>query len=131
LFYLFFPTEFENGGAEWVLPGGKAGTSARGEVLGKGGRRWIWCNKMCTHVSKCKSDTCWNYSRNQGRERWRMDEEVNSCIIYLIHCKYLYICHSVPPPCTTIEEKKRKRNTNILRIGKGRRTSKDWLQIKT
>jgi hypothetical protein len=24
---------------------------------------------LCTHVCKCKNDTCQNYSRNQG-ERW-------------------------------------------------------------
>jgi hypothetical protein len=40
----------------------------------KGERRIenLRCNKMCTHVGKCKNDTlfndtCWNYSRNQGR----------------------------------------------------------------
>jgi hypothetical protein len=38
---------------------------------------------MCTHVRKCKNDTCWNYSRNGGRRRWRrMVERGNSCMIY-------------------------------------------------
>jgi hypothetical protein len=35
-----------------------------------------------------------------------MFEEVNSCIINLIHCKNLCKCHSVPPPITTIFQKK-------------------------
>jgi hypothetical protein len=39
---------------------------------------WIWYNKTCTHVSKCKNDTCWNYIRNWGKERikesgWRVE----------------------------------------------------------
>jgi hypothetical protein len=60
---------------------------------------WIQCNKMCTHVSKCKNDTCWNYFRDRGREGWRrMVEEVNSCMMDLIHCKNLCKCHNVPHP---------------------------------
>jgi hypothetical protein len=36
-----------------------------------------------------------------GEERWRrMVEEVNSFMIYLIHCKNLYKCHHAPPPIT-------------------------------
>jgi hypothetical protein len=31
-------------------------------------------------------------------------EGVNSCMIYLIHCKNLYKCHNVPPSSTTIKE---------------------------
>jgi hypothetical protein len=33
-------------------------------------------------------------------------EEVISCMIYLIHRKNLCKCHNVPPPITTIKEKK-------------------------
>jgi hypothetical protein len=40
----------------------------------------------------------------EGRRR-RMVEEVNSCMIYLIHCDNLCKCHNVPPPITTIKEK--------------------------
>jgi hypothetical protein len=36
-----------------------------------------------------------------------MVEEVNSSMIYLIHCKNLCKCYSVPPPSTTIKEKKK------------------------
>jgi hypothetical protein len=36
---------------------GRIGTSGRGEVLEKGGRRMNMVQKMCTHVSKCKKDT--------------------------------------------------------------------------
>jgi hypothetical protein len=35
-----------------------------------------------------------------------MVEEVNSCVIYLIHCKNLYKCHSVAPPIPIIKEEK-------------------------
>jgi hypothetical protein len=35
-------------------------------VLGKIGRKVKTCSKMCTHVCKCKNDTCWNYSRKGG-----------------------------------------------------------------
>jgi hypothetical protein len=68
--------------------------------------------KMCTHVSQCKYDTCWNYSRNWGRRRWRrMVKEVNSCVIYLIHCKNLCKGHNVPPPSKTIKEKRKYKNS--------------------
>jgi hypothetical protein len=43
-----------------------------------------------------------------GRKR-RTVVEVNSFMIYLIHCKKLYKCHNVPPPSTTIKEKKSKK----------------------
>jgi hypothetical protein len=36
----------------------------------------------------------------------RMIEEVNSCMIYLIHCKNLCKCHIVSPPMTIVKEKK-------------------------
>jgi hypothetical protein len=39
----------------------------------------------------------------------RVVEGVNSCMIYSIHCKNLCKCHSVPPPSTTIKEKKEKK----------------------
>jgi hypothetical protein len=32
---------------------------------------------------------------------------VSSSVIYLIHCKNLCKCHNVPPPSTTIKEKKK------------------------
>jgi hypothetical protein len=71
---------------------------------GVGGR--MWCNKISTHVPKCKNDTCWNYSRNWGRGGWRrMVEEVNSCTIYLIHCNNLCKCHNVSSNIITIKGK--------------------------
>jgi hypothetical protein len=41
----------------------------------------------------------------ESRERgWRRTvEEVNSSMIYLIHCKNLCKCYNVPPPSTTIK----------------------------
>jgi hypothetical protein len=39
IFSLFSPTKSENRKAEQILPRGRAGTSGRVEVLGKGGRR--------------------------------------------------------------------------------------------
>jgi hypothetical protein len=38
------------------------------------------------------------------REQWR----VNSCMIYLIHCKNICKFYSVPAPGTTINEMKNK-----------------------
>jgi hypothetical protein len=35
------------------------------------------------------------------RQQWR---GVNSSMIYLIHCKNLCKCYSVPPPSTTIKK---------------------------
>jgi ribonuclease PH len=37
----------------------------------------------------------------------RMEEAVNSCMIYLIHYKNLCKCHNVTPLITTIKEKKK------------------------
>jgi hypothetical protein len=43
-----------------------------------------------------------------GCGKRRMMEEVNSSMIYLIHCKNFCKCHNVPPPGTTIKIKKEK-----------------------
>jgi hypothetical protein len=40
---------------------------------------------------------------------------VNSSMIYLIHCKNLHKCHSVPLPSTTIKEKKQNKIKTKLR----------------
>jgi hypothetical protein len=49
-------------------PGGGGGLPplGGGEVVEKRGRRVSIVQILCTHVSKCKSDTCRNYSRNGG-----------------------------------------------------------------
>jgi hypothetical protein len=78
-------------------------------VLGKGSRRVNTVQKMSACVCKCKKDTCWNYFRKWGKGGWRrMVEEVNSCMIHLIHYKNLCKCHNVPTPITIIKEKKIK-----------------------
>jgi hypothetical protein len=83
--------------------------------LGKGVRGWMQCNKMYTQASKCKNDTCWNYSWNLGRGRWRrMDEGVNSWMIYLIHCNCLCQCHNIPPPIRTAKGKNRSQDTSYV-----------------
>jgi hypothetical protein len=41
-----------------------------------------------------------------GRRGQRRAVEVNSNMIYLIHCKNFYKCHNVSPPSTTIKGKK-------------------------
>jgi hypothetical protein len=76
---------------------------------------------MCTHISKCKNDTVeatpGEKERGRiGRGDERMVEEVNSCMIYLIHCKNLYKCHNVPPPGTTIKGKNSRNLRDIKKI---------------
>jgi hypothetical protein len=44
----------------------------------------------------------------RGRVR-RMVEEVNSCVIHLTHCKYLFKCHNVPPASTIIKRKTKRK----------------------
>jgi hypothetical protein len=68
------------------------------------GRRMNMVQIMYTHVCKCKNDTCWNNSSNQGRGEWKKGVEgVNSHMMYLIHCKNLCKCYNVPSPSTTIK----------------------------
>jgi hypothetical protein len=57
-FSLFASTKLEKGGRKKSYPEGRAGTSRKGEMFGKGGRRVNMLQKICTHVSKCKNDTC-------------------------------------------------------------------------
>jgi hypothetical protein len=66
---------------------------------------------MCTHVCKCKNDTCSNYSSNWevGEEQRTTVEGVNSFMTYLIHCRKGWKCHTVPPPSTTIKKIKAKK----------------------
>jgi hypothetical protein len=104
LFLGFFSsTKLENRRIEQVLSK-RWGAWHRWE--GGGGRqRGSWMNLvqiMYIHVCKCKNDTGWNCSRNWG---WGMKEssgggEFN--MIYLIHCKNLCKCYSVPSPNTII-----------------------------
>jgi hypothetical protein len=49
-----------------------------------------------------------------GEDEGELFEEVNSCMIYLIHYKNLCKCHNVPLPITTIKEK--KRNTKYFSL---------------
>jgi hypothetical protein len=80
-------------------------TSGRKEVAGKGSKRVNKVQKLCTHVRKCKNDTCWNYSRNWGGK----GEQKNSSMMYLIHyqnfCKY----HSLSPPAQQLKKKKKQK----------------------
>jgi hypothetical protein len=65
--FSFFFYKLENKRVEQVLPRGKGGDSARGEVAGKRTRRVNTVKKMCTHGCKCKNDSSCNYSMNQGK----------------------------------------------------------------
>jgi hypothetical protein len=61
LFSYFFYKIGEQEGlqiGEQVLPRGTVGTTGRGEVAGKGGRRVNTVQKMCTDICKSKNDTC-------------------------------------------------------------------------
>jgi hypothetical protein len=41
-----------------------------------------------------------------GQGNKGIEQEVNSCKMYLIHCKNLCKCHNVPAPSTTIKGEK-------------------------
>jgi hypothetical protein len=67
--------------------------------LEKGARRMNTIQKICTHVRKWKSDYLLKLFQGSGEEGWRKKvEEVNSCMIYLIHCKNQCEFHNVPHP---------------------------------
>jgi hypothetical protein len=54
LSYPFFsPKKSENKSAEQALHQGEGWQHWQGSFWGKGVEGEIWCNKMCTHVSKC------------------------------------------------------------------------------
>jgi hypothetical protein len=58
-FYFFFFYKIgEQEGRTVLWEGGGVGTCGRGEVVEKGGRRMNMMEIMCTHVYKCKNDTC-------------------------------------------------------------------------
>jgi hypothetical protein len=57
LSFLFSGDE-EGGTNPTRVKGGGVGASGSEEVVGKGGRRVNTMQKMCTHVYKCKNDTC-------------------------------------------------------------------------
>jgi hypothetical protein len=101
-FSLFSSTKLENRRAEKVLGG--EGRSVwyqwEGEVAGKGCGKVNAVQKMCTHVYKCKTETCWN-CLGMGEWKWAM-EGVISTMIYLIHYKSFCKCHNIPLPSTTI-----------------------------
>jgi hypothetical protein len=89
-----------------------------GRCWGKGVGGWIRCDKMYTHVSKCKND-------NLLKPLQDNDREVNSCIfdifmydIFDTLCiKYMCKCDNVLLIDTTIKEE----NKNIHKILKTRR----------
>jgi hypothetical protein len=47
-------------------PASRFGTSGRGQVVGKECGRVNMVQILCSQVCKCKTDSCWNYSRNGG-----------------------------------------------------------------
>jgi hypothetical protein len=70
------------------------GTSGRGENIRKECRRVNMVNILHTHVWKQKSETCWNYSRNERSGVKKMMEGVHSTMIYYKNfCK----CPNVSP----------------------------------
>jgi hypothetical protein len=78
-------------------------------VVGKRDRRMNMVQKMCTHVCKCKNNSCWNHSRNQGRrDKGEWVEGVNSSMKYLIHCKSFCKCPNESPTSTTIKNSSKK-----------------------
>jgi hypothetical protein len=55
-------------GTSPVWGGAALGTSGRWEDVEKGYRKLNILQMLCTHVCKWKNETCWNYSRNGGKE---------------------------------------------------------------
>jgi hypothetical protein len=53
--------------------------------------------------------------KNEDRGFMRVVEGVNSSVIYLIHCKKLCKCHTVPPPSTIKEKNLKKKKTQYKR----------------
>jgi hypothetical protein len=98
---------------------GRTSPAPRGGVVPVGGGRcsgkwvggWVWCDKMCTHVSKCKNDTYWNYSRNLERGGMK-ENDWGGEFMYDIFDTLQYLCkwHNVPPCITIIKEKHLKKN---------------------
>jgi hypothetical protein len=95
------------GGWSKSCTGERAGTSGRGKVLGKGGRRLNMVQKCAHMYVNAKIIPVETTQELREGEMRRMIKEVNSCMVYLIHCKNLYKCGTVPPNITTIKGKKR------------------------
>jgi hypothetical protein len=76
---------------------------------------------MYTHVRKCKNDTCWNSTRNQGKEDERAVEGMNSSMIYLIHVRTFVNATMCPQPaqqekiwkCNTFVHESNVRNLSV------------------
>jgi hypothetical protein len=101
IFYVFCSTKSENKGTEQI-PGESGWHGWEGEGGRERGRRMSMVQTRCTHICKCKNDTCWNCSGNEGRRAWEREVEgVNSSMIYLIHCKNICKCYNVFTPSTT------------------------------
>jgi hypothetical protein len=70
---------------------------------------------MCTHVSKLKSDTCWNCSRNQGiedeREQWKGWIQV----WYIWYIVKIFVNATMHPHLEQYKKKKRTKNPRLLR----------------
>jgi hypothetical protein len=77
---------------------GAVGTVGREEVVGKGVGGWIWC-KQCIHMYvNTKMIPVEAVPGIRGGEMWESSGRVNSCKIYLLHCKNLCKCYNVPHP---------------------------------
>jgi hypothetical protein len=57
IFFSFYKIGEQEGGTG-PMGKGRVDTSGREKMAGKGGRRVNMMQKMCTHVGKCKNDTC-------------------------------------------------------------------------
>jgi hypothetical protein len=61
-----FLQKWRRGGKNRSCPG--VGSSGREKNVEKGYRRVNMVPILCIYVYKWKKETCWNYSRNGGRE---------------------------------------------------------------
>jgi hypothetical protein len=63
---------------------------------------------MCTHVSKCKNETCWNYTRNQGGGGMKENGWGGEFVWYIWYIVMSCVCHNITPTHHNNKRKKKK-----------------------
>jgi hypothetical protein len=95
------------------LAWGRGGTSGKGELLRKGGRRVNTVQK-CVHLYVNEKMIPAETTPGIWGEREMKEKGRGGEFIYVIHCKNLCKCHNIPPPITMIKGKKEKEKEKCL-----------------